>query len=141
MIRRPPRSTRTDTLFPYTTLFRSFLGRSFGDDFLGWSFFLGRSVGGGACSFLGFGSLGSPGFGAFHRLFTRLRLVRVVACGALHDAGGVDEAGNAIGRLRADAPPMLPAVAVQRPAPGLVLGPPWLLSADLSTATAIRRGP
>src|SRR3546814_9545672 len=27
MIRRPPRSTRTDTLFPYTTLFRS-LGSS-----------------------------------------------------------------------------------------------------------------
>src|SRR3546814_2329872 len=29
MIRRPPRSTRTDTLFPYTTLFRSpaILGR------------------------------------------------------------------------------------------------------------------
>src|SRR3546814_10292156 len=26
MIRRPPRSTRTDTLFPYTTLFRSVLG-------------------------------------------------------------------------------------------------------------------
>src|SRR3546814_966098 len=28
MIRRPPRSTRTDTLFPYTTLFRSFLVRN-----------------------------------------------------------------------------------------------------------------
>src|SRR3546814_1838704 len=27
MIRRPPRSTRTDTLFPYTTLFRS--GRTY----------------------------------------------------------------------------------------------------------------
>src|SRR3546814_12374263 len=27
MIRRPPRSTRTDTLFPYTTLFRSVLDR------------------------------------------------------------------------------------------------------------------
>src|SRR3546814_21104635 len=27
MIRRPPRSTRTDTLFPYTTLFRSFCDR------------------------------------------------------------------------------------------------------------------
>src|SRR3546814_3077794 len=27
MIRRPPRSTRTDTLFPYTTLFRSPRGR------------------------------------------------------------------------------------------------------------------
>src|SRR3546814_20703641 len=28
MIRRPPRSTRTDTLFPYTTLFRSSLVRN-----------------------------------------------------------------------------------------------------------------
>src|SRR3546814_19405465 len=27
MIRRPPRSTRTDTLFPYTTLFRSHADR------------------------------------------------------------------------------------------------------------------
>src|SRR3546814_6912392 len=27
MIRRPPRSTRTDTLFPYTTLFRSVLAK------------------------------------------------------------------------------------------------------------------
>src|SRR3546814_18486589 len=31
MIRRPPRSTRTDTLFPYTTLFRS--GNSMGIGF------------------------------------------------------------------------------------------------------------
>src|SRR3546814_2878396 len=29
MIRRPPRSTRTDTLFPYTTLFRSDLAGAF----------------------------------------------------------------------------------------------------------------
>src|SRR3546814_11504302 len=29
MIRRPPRSTRTDTLFPYTTLFRSNEGSMF----------------------------------------------------------------------------------------------------------------
>src|SRR3546814_4941770 len=28
MIRRPPRSTRTDTLFPYTTLFRSDVNHS-----------------------------------------------------------------------------------------------------------------
>src|SRR3546814_10369416 len=28
MIRRPPRSTRTDTLFPYTTLFRSMVDQS-----------------------------------------------------------------------------------------------------------------
>src|SRR3546814_6190563 len=31
MIRRPPRSTRTDTLFPYTTLFRSHVRRRHGD--------------------------------------------------------------------------------------------------------------
>src|SRR3546814_2898363 len=32
MIRRPPRSTRTDTLFPYTTLFRSkLLGNVFAE--------------------------------------------------------------------------------------------------------------
>src|SRR3546814_2335832 len=30
MLRRPPRSTRTDTLFPYTTLFRSALGDHLG---------------------------------------------------------------------------------------------------------------
>src|SRR3546814_3448504 len=32
MIRRPPRSTRTDTLFPYTTLFRSDGTGSLGDE-------------------------------------------------------------------------------------------------------------
>src|SRR3546814_10529124 len=31
MIRRPPRSTRTDTLFPYTTLFRSDCGNDLAD--------------------------------------------------------------------------------------------------------------
>src|SRR3546814_5740598 len=47
MIRRPPRSTRTDTLFPYTTLFRSdaegdrfdgverFIGTGFADALVG----------------------------------------------------------------------------------------------------------
>src|SRR3546814_5811683 len=33
MIRRPPRSTRTDTLFPYTTLFRSASGSISGHDY------------------------------------------------------------------------------------------------------------
>src|SRR3546814_6058858 len=32
MIRRPPRSTRTDTLFPYTTIFRSARGRYVWDE-------------------------------------------------------------------------------------------------------------
>src|SRR3546814_5275566 len=35
MIRRPPRSTRTDTLFPYTTLFRSGLRRRDGVEEVG----------------------------------------------------------------------------------------------------------
>src|SRR3546814_15518873 len=34
MIRRPPRSTRTDTLFPYTTLFRSYFTGPIGQIFL-----------------------------------------------------------------------------------------------------------
>src|SRR3546814_11848916 len=76
MIRPPPRSTRTDTLFPYTTLFRS----------------------------------------------------------------GVEEAGNAIGRLRADAQPMLRAVAVQRHALGIVLGEQRIIGADLLDEAAIARG-
>src|SRR3546814_714121 len=38
MIRRPPRSTRTDTLFPYTTLFRSIDGLSRRPDLSGRGF-------------------------------------------------------------------------------------------------------
>src|SRR3546814_17642580 len=34
MMRRPPGSTRTDTLFPYTTLFRSLFARHHGGRFL-----------------------------------------------------------------------------------------------------------
>src|SRR3546814_12025746 len=47
MIRRPPRSTRTDTLLPYTTLFRSVaaslarLGRTLSAPLLGIMIFLG----------------------------------------------------------------------------------------------------
>src|SRR3546814_20678825 len=42
MIRLPPRSTRTDTLFPYTTLFRSRVKQDFGNSSIfggsyGWS--------------------------------------------------------------------------------------------------------
>src|SRR3546814_3700642 len=38
MIRRPPRSTRTDTLFPYTTLFRSLAPRD-AQDLMAYPFF------------------------------------------------------------------------------------------------------
>src|SRR3546814_13029245 len=49
MIRRPPRSTRTDTLFPYTTLFRSGRlrpGRESGGGGLDRRIDLGRAAGG-----------------------------------------------------------------------------------------------
>src|SRR3546814_13685673 len=49
MIRRPPRSTRTDTLFPYTTLFRSRAGSRVaihdGDQRLTWTLFARRVEG------------------------------------------------------------------------------------------------
>src|SRR3546814_3030561 len=49
MIRRPPRSTRTDTLFPYTTLFRSIDQRAdasaFAPDRFGWHRQAGRRPG------------------------------------------------------------------------------------------------
>src|SRR3546814_13980764 len=42
MIRRPPRSTRTDTLFPYTTLFRSAVGAHV--HFVRWCFSAGQAA-------------------------------------------------------------------------------------------------
>src|SRR3546814_9367960 len=45
MIRRPPRSTRTDTLFPYTTLFRSPRGLCHGAPEMG-GLFLSRDPAG-----------------------------------------------------------------------------------------------
>src|SRR3546814_10031463 len=45
MIRRPPRSTRTDTLFPYTTLFRSVLHAGQADAGLVRQFVLGPDGG------------------------------------------------------------------------------------------------
>src|SRR3546814_11586505 len=54
MIRRPPRSTRTDTLFPYTTLFRSTLAR-YGLDYDSLKAVNSRLV---YCSITGFGQDG-----------------------------------------------------------------------------------
>src|SRR3546814_10306132 len=51
MIRRPPRSTRTDTLFPYTTLFRSWMYETEAEDsILGRPMYVpqGRTLGGGS---------------------------------------------------------------------------------------------
>src|SRR3546814_6257541 len=85
MLRRPPKSTRTDTLFPYTTLFRSFgsgfarrgcggVG-AFGDRVTG----VGHRGGGGVAS-LFHGRLRFGGFFLRGRGF-------VLACGQCQDAG------------------------------------------------------
>src|SRR3546814_18527705 len=63
MIRRPPRSTRTDTLFPYTTLFRSDQGLA-GAQACGWQAATNRGIalgGHGARSTLGHGSVSHLG--------------------------------------------------------------------------------
>src|SRR3546814_2009636 len=44
MIRRPPRSTRTDTLFPYTTLFRSAIMRQDWPRMIGKAAFAGSYI-------------------------------------------------------------------------------------------------
>src|SRR3546814_15342429 len=74
MIRRPPRSTRTDTLFPYTTLFRSLDGRGKIVELRLQGGDLGLGSGG-----LGSGGPGSVGLGSVRLRLThgrfRLRLV------------------------------------------------------------------
>ena len=63
----------------------------------------GRRVGGG----FSVGGLLGTFLDALLGLLARLRLLRIVARRPLADAGGVEEAQDAVGRLRADAQPML----------------------------------
>src|SRR3546814_9458195 len=73
MIRRPPSSTRTDTLFPYTTLFRSLARQA------------ARQL------------APQPGAGRNHRI-VRARLAARAARARLDAVGAVDAAGGAAGR-------------------------------------------
>src|SRR3546814_5136058 len=70
MIRRPPRYTRTDTLFPYTTLFRSPLSRTAGSEASG-----GRRR-------AGEGAPGCPGRPAGYRRSGRLHRAGAARAGA-----------------------------------------------------------
>src|SRR3546814_15153584 len=81
MIRRPPRSTRTDTLFPYTALVRSAWGRGTGHD----------------------GGISADGFGFLHLFGRTLTTLTPAAFGLFATkgvlCGGLAEAGlGALGR-------------------------------------------
>src|SRR3546814_2504632 len=76
---------------------------------------------------LGFGfllrlQLLGPLLGALLGLLAGLGLVRVVARGALTHARRIEEARNAVGRLRADTEPMVRAIGVELEALLVVLG-------------------
>src|SRR3546814_15522745 len=104
MIRRPPRSTRTDTLFPYTTLFRSIDRRQ----------------------------IVPPGKGAIveHRLHQRLRIVKAAVDGDIVDVGGHDRrhltalhVGHAALRMEhEDVDLLAPRNGVDRPPAGISAG-------------------
>src|SRR3546814_17005148 len=101
MIRRPPRSTRTDTLFPYTTLFRSAYVR------------YTRSLAGG---------LGAPAqFGSReHALFRRVRELQRV-CQAFGPAGA-PQSGSPAGTRREFRSRSVGAVRSDRRSAGRTLG-------------------
>src|SRR3546814_11190363 len=96
MIRRPPRSTRTDTLFPYTTLFRS-IGCHAAAELIGLpeiELRVGVTVFGGAAPRLDRGGIVTPAPGidaCFHLVGGRRRL----RCGGgEHDAGDTGKSGR-----------------------------------------------
>src|SRR3546814_6018976 len=78
MIRRPPRSTRTDTLFPYTTLFRSWRQA--------WrrAFFEATRFSGDQLLFLGEGAEAEPGLQGGLQLAVAGDLEPAVVAGARH---------------------------------------------------------
>src|SRR3546814_8158357 len=98
MIRRPPRSTRTDTLFPYTTLFRSLAERVFRSAF-------GRLLGlggfeQGVAAFVQRLDVASDGFRfAFQRLLLNSSVLRAFGH-VLHAASGFPSAGTPASDLR-----------------------------------------
>ena len=76
----------------------SFFSRSIGS---GLGFFLGSLLG-----FFGFSDLGGLFFGAFLGGFARFTLLGVVARCTLQDTGGIEEAMDAVRRLRTDGQPV-----------------------------------
>src|SRR3546814_5918106 len=112
MIRRPPRSTRTDTLFPYTTLFRSPARAPGRQPTTHRSCSTGRGVA--QWRLAGSGADGTAG-----RRTRRGRVATGLADpGAVDGGGGADRAGGAA--LRA----LSPSLAERRGGPAPVVSDP-----------------
>ena len=99
----------------------------------------GRSCRRGLGRFFGLGDLGGLLLGAGLGVLARLALLRIHARGALLDAGGIEEAGDAIRRLGTDAQPVTRAVFVELHTVGVVLGEQRVVGADLLEILAVAR--
>src|SRR3546814_15540510 len=121
MIRRPPRSTRTDTLFPYTTLFRSHLPLLFGG--------LPREIRGGSAGlYRGAPACAGPRHAGRDLHLPHAPRDRAGCAGQLPDLRHGAGADHSRGRVRAEPgagrlpPPLLrgasPVTAIARAGPG-----------------------
>src|SRR3546814_7952700 len=120
MMRRPPRSTRTDTLFPYTTLFRS-IGCGYPE--------------------------GATGHNIGRQTVLRAQLPLAVAGGVVSRfcASGLHAVAHAAGRVIADGAPVVVAGGIESisqlgPRGALEDKDPWLVAnhPDLSDRTSTR---
>src|SRR3546814_15933603 len=120
MIRRPPRSTRTDTLFPYTTLFRSLVHLALVDQPVDRRCPIGR-VGGQAHRADDLVALSAPRSGVWERPDHRPRPVSV----ADHDLCGAEgTAPRAVALLGLQGAPLVRTFRVLRcPVPRGTPGP------------------
>src|SRR3546814_2416721 len=97
MIRRPPRSTRTDTLFPYTTLFRSQLVEL--DGLLGGDEGVAGPEGGGRKSSFAGGRI-SPSGGIGKAGHCRASATAGIGCGGFAPHAGSSSASASVGNAR-----------------------------------------
>src|SRR5271169_4045272 len=79
------------------------------------------------------------GFGLRLAFLARHRLLRIVARGTLHDAGGIEETRDAVRRLRALGEPGLDLVHVELQPFGVVLGQERIEMAETFDEAAIAR--
>ena len=128
--------------FSWSFFWCSFFSRRVSSYFFNSRFFSWCSLGffqGSLRSFIGRCSFFSFFFSAFHGLFARLSLVRVVARSTFENTSCVEETGNPVTRLAANAEPVTGAVFVQGHALFIVLGKQRVVGADLLKVFAITR--